>query len=131
MDVTHASARSMAHRGCMVLLGAAGMLGCPAEFSPTLGDSTSDGSTSGSAPGSSSSSQSNTTQASVRPFRIDVPEQELVELRQRINATKWPERETVTDAAQGVQLATIQKLTRYWATEYDWRKCEAKLNALP
>jgi len=51
--------------------------------------------------------------------------------RRRVNATKWPERETVTDASQGVQLATIQKLARYWATEYDWRKIEAKMNALP
>ena len=67
----------------------------------------------------------------IRPFRIDVPEAELTELRRRINATKWPERETVTDESQGVQLATTQKLARYWATDYDWRKCEAKLNALP
>ena len=52
-------------------------------------------------------------------------------MRRRINATKWPERETVTDASQGVQLATTQALARYWATGYDWRKCEAKLSALP
>ncbi len=67
----------------------------------------------------------------IRPFRVNVPEAELTELRRRINATKWPERETVTDQSQGVQLATIQKLARYWATDYDWRKCEARLNALP
>ena len=67
----------------------------------------------------------------IRSFHVDVPETELNELRTRINATKWPERETVTDASQGVQLATIQKLARYWATDYDWRKCEARLNALP
>ncbi len=67
----------------------------------------------------------------IRPFRINVPEAELVDLRRRINATKWPERETVTDASQGVQLATIQELARYWGAEYDWRKCEATLNALP
>ena len=67
----------------------------------------------------------------IRPFRVNVPEAELTELRRRINATKWPERETVTDQRQGVQLATIQKLARYWATDYDWRKCEARLNALP
>jgi hypothetical protein len=66
-----------------------------------------------------------------RPFRDTVPESELAELRRRINATKWPERETVTDASQGVQLATIQALAHYWATEYDWRKCEARLMALP
>ena len=69
--------------------------------------------------------------STVRPFRNNVPEAELAELRRRINATKWPERETVTDASQGVQLATIQALARYWGTEYDWRKVEAKLNALP
>jgi pimeloyl-ACP methyl ester carboxylesterase len=67
----------------------------------------------------------------IRQFRVNVPEAELTELRRRINATKWPERETVTDASQGVQLATIQALARYWATEYDWRKIEAKLNAVP
>ena len=67
----------------------------------------------------------------LRPFRVNVPEQELTELRRRINATKWPDREQVTDASQGVQLATMQKLARYWSTEYDWRKCEAALNALP
>jgi pimeloyl-ACP methyl ester carboxylesterase len=67
----------------------------------------------------------------IRPFRVNVPETELSELRRRINATKWPERETVPDASQGVQLATIQALARYWGTEYDWRKVEARLNALP
>ena len=67
----------------------------------------------------------------IRPFHVNVPEAELTELRRRIHATKWPERETVTDATQGVQLATAQALARYWATEYDWRKIEAKLNALP
>ena len=67
----------------------------------------------------------------IRPFHNNVPEAELAELRRRINATKWPERETVTDASQGVQLATMQALARYWTTDYDWRKIEAKLNALP
>jgi pimeloyl-ACP methyl ester carboxylesterase len=69
---------------------------------------------------------------SVRPFRgVNVPEEALVDLRRRIVATRWPDRETVTDASQGVQLSTIQALARYWATEYDWRKIEAKMNALP
>ena len=67
----------------------------------------------------------------IRPFQINVPEAELTELRRRIKATRWPDRETVTDASQGVQLATMQKLARYWETDYDWRKCEAKLKALP
>jgi pimeloyl-ACP methyl ester carboxylesterase len=73
-----------------------------------------------------------TDNSSIRPFqKVNVPEAELTELRRRINATKWPERETVTDASQGVQLATTQALARYWATDYDWRKVEARLNALP
>src|SRR3982074_548524 len=67
----------------------------------------------------------------IRPFNVNFPEAELTELRGRINATKWPERETVTDASQGVQLATSQALARYWGTDYDWRKCEARLSALP
>ena len=70
-------------------------------------------------------------QSVIDPFRVSFPESDLLDLRARINATRWPEREPVTDASQGVQLATIQKLARYWATEYDWRKVEAKLNALP
>src|SRR6266576_2546977 len=67
----------------------------------------------------------------IRPFQSNVPEEALVDLRKRIEATRWPDKETVTDRSQGVQLATMQKLARYWATDYDWRKCEAKLNALP
>src|SRR5215217_4934794 len=70
-------------------------------------------------------------EAAVRPFRIDVPGEDLVDLRRRILATKWPDRETVTDESQGVPLTMIQELARYWATDYDWRKCEEKLNALP
>jgi pimeloyl-ACP methyl ester carboxylesterase len=66
----------------------------------------------------------------IRPFHVNVPEADLTELRRRINATRWPERETVADESQGVPLATMQELARYWGTEYDWRKCEAKLNAL-
>jgi pimeloyl-ACP methyl ester carboxylesterase len=72
-----------------------------------------------------------TTSTAVRPFRFNVPEAELTELRRRINATKWPEQETVADASQGVQLATMQKLARYWGTDYDFRRLEAQLNALP
>jgi pimeloyl-ACP methyl ester carboxylesterase len=67
----------------------------------------------------------------IRPFHSNFPETELADLRRRINGTKWPDRETVNDASQGVQLATTQKLARYWATEYDWRNCEARLNGLP
>jgi pimeloyl-ACP methyl ester carboxylesterase len=67
----------------------------------------------------------------MRPFRVAVPEEALADLRRRITGTKWPERETVADQSQGVPLALMQKLTRYWATDYDWRLVEAKLNALP
>ena len=67
----------------------------------------------------------------VRPFRVHFPDEALADLKRRIAATRWPEREIVPDKSQGVQLATVQKLARYWETEYDWRKCEAKLNALP
>lgn len=67
----------------------------------------------------------------IRPFQVNVTEEELTDLRGRVNATKWPERETVTDSSQGVQLATMQKLASYWASDYDWRRCEAQLKALP
>ena len=67
----------------------------------------------------------------VRRFHVNVPEAELTDLRRRITATKWPKKELVADTSQGVQLATVQKLARYWTTDYDWRKCEAKLNSLP
>src|SRR6202163_4111455 len=67
----------------------------------------------------------------IRAFHVNVPEDQLVELRRRVAATRWPGKETVSDATQGVQLATMQKLAHYWATDYDWRKVEAKLNALP
>jgi pimeloyl-ACP methyl ester carboxylesterase len=67
----------------------------------------------------------------IYPFHVSFPESKLVEMRRRIKATNWPERETVSDSSQGVQLATMQALARYWAIDYDWRKVEAKLNALP
>jgi pimeloyl-ACP methyl ester carboxylesterase len=72
-----------------------------------------------------------TANETIRPFKIHFPDADLKNLRKRIRATQWPEQETVPDQSQGVQLATIQKLARYWATDYDWRKAEAKLNALP
>ena len=78
-----------------------------------------------------SATQQPSDKNAIRPFQVSFPEEELTELRRRINATRWPEKEPVTDASQGVQLATIQKLAQYWGTEYDWRPCEARLNALP
>src|SRR6266511_6497141 len=76
---------------------------------------------------------STTTQAAIdiRPFEVDIPDVELSELRRRVDATRWPSPELVADRSQGVQLKTLQELAGYWTTEYDWRKAEAKLNALP
>src|SRR3954447_25292074 len=72
-----------------------------------------------------------TGDTTIRPFTIDIPQADLEDLRARIAAPRWPSKELVADRSQGVQLATLQELTRYWTTDYDWRKCEAKLNALP
>ena len=84
------------------------------------------------APSASADEARDATDArSIRPFSIRIPEEAIVDLRQRIAMTRWPERENVADASQGVQLAKLQPLVRYWGTDYDWRKAEAKLNALP
>ena len=72
-----------------------------------------------------------TDNTAVRPFHVEFPETELTELRRRVKMTRWPEREQVADATQGVQMATMQKLAQYWANEHDWRKCEAKINIVP
>ena len=74
---------------------------------------------------------SSSDKAAVRPFRLDVPDAELTELRRRIKSTRLPEKEPVADMSQGIPLATVEKLARYWANEYDWRKCEARINAFP
>jgi pimeloyl-ACP methyl ester carboxylesterase len=71
------------------------------------------------------------TEATIRPFEVHVPDEDLADLRRRIAATRWPERETVADQSQGVPLETVRELARYWATDYNWRTCEAQLNALP
>ncbi len=75
--------------------------------------------------------QTGSVDTAIRPFEVGFPEADLTDLRQRITATRWPERETVDDDSQGVPLAMLQQLARYWATDYDWRACEARLNALP
>ena len=67
----------------------------------------------------------------IRPFQVEFPESALADLRKRIKSTAWPDKETVPDESEGVQLATMQNLARYWATDYDWRKVEARLNAVP
>src|SRR5215471_3999702 len=71
------------------------------------------------------------SETEIRPFRVDMPDEAITDLRRRITATRSPSKELVDDRSQGVQLATIQELARYWAADYDWRACEAKLNALP
>src|SRR6187551_3222474 len=76
-------------------------------------------------------SRTGETSTEIHPFEVDIPEEELADLRRRITAARWPSKELVGDRSQGVQLATIQELARYWATDYDWRQVEAKLNALP
>ncbi len=116
-------------------LKASSMLGLAAAFRPaTIGEAFAD-SQSNTAQKENTMAQTSATRAAdkttLRPFQVNVPEAELTELRRRINSTRWPDRETVTDESQGVPLATIQELARYWATDYDWRKIEAKLNALP
>jgi pimeloyl-ACP methyl ester carboxylesterase len=116
-------------------LKASSMLGLAAAFRPaTIGEAFVD-SKSNTSRKEDTRTQTSATQAAdkttIRPFRVNVPEAELTELRRRINSTRWPDREPVSDESQGVPLATIQELARYWATDYDWRKIEAKLNALP
>ena len=72
-----------------------------------------------------------TENSAIRPFRINVPDDQLADLRRRIVTTRWPDRETVNDRSQGVQLAEFKEMVRYWGTDYDWRKAEARLNAFP
>lgn len=71
------------------------------------------------------------TSDAIHPFRVNVPDEDLLDLRRRLAATRWPDREIVTDQSQGVQLRTVQELVRYWQSDYDWRRMEARLNALP
>jgi len=74
---------------------------------------------------------SSAPETEIRPFRVDMPDDAVADLRRRIAATRWPSKELVADRSQGVQLATVQELARYWTTEYDWGACQAELNALP
>ncbi|SDF77605.1 epoxide hydrolase family protein [Chitinophaga filiformis] len=78
-----------------------------------------------------STSSDKTSDKSIRPFQVHIPKEKLVDLKHRIQATQWPDKEIVNDASQGVQLATMKALAQYWATDYDWRKVEQRLNALP
>src|SRR5437667_8442140 len=81
--------------------------------------------------GNGSTTASKESPTAIRSFHVHVPEETLTDLRRRLAATQWPDKETVTDQSQGVQLATMKELVRYWGTDYDWRKVEAKLNAYP
>jgi pimeloyl-ACP methyl ester carboxylesterase len=113
------------HARCLVVLFAA--TACLAPSAPVRAQHPAQ-------PGSSAQGVAQTRaadDASLRPFPINVPDEALVDLHRRIAATRWPKRETVDDFSQGVQLAKIQEVVRYWGTDYDWRKAEAKLNALP
>jgi pimeloyl-ACP methyl ester carboxylesterase len=118
-------------------LKASSMLGLAVAFSPaTIGEPFADLKSKTTLKENTMTQASGTQRGSeqadaIRHFHVNVPETELTELRRRIDATKWPERETVIDASQGVQLATMQKLAHYWTTDYDWRKVEARLNSLP
>jgi pimeloyl-ACP methyl ester carboxylesterase len=118
-------------------LKASSMLGLAVAFSPaTIGEALADLKSKTTLKKNTMAQTSGTKRGSeqadaIRSFHVNVPETKLTGLRRRIKATNWPDRETVTDASQGVQLATTQALARYWATVYDWRKCEAKLNAVP
>jgi pimeloyl-ACP methyl ester carboxylesterase len=109
------------------LTGCALALACAHEGKGVVGES--DTKTQGA--GAEAASQPQAGSTAIRPFLVNVPEKDLADLRQRIAATRWPDRETVTDQSQGVQLAKLQELVRYWGSGYDWRKLEAKLNALP
>jgi pimeloyl-ACP methyl ester carboxylesterase len=115
--------------GCALALA----LACAHERKGVVGES--DTKMQGTVAGETTQPQADSTadasNQNIRPFNVNVPEKALVDLRQRIAATRWPDREAVTDRSQGAQLAKIQALVRYWATDYDWRKAEGKLNALP
>jgi hypothetical protein len=115
------------------LTGCALALACAHEGKSVVGESNTkmQGTAAADASQPQPASTADAATVAIRPFQVNVPEKELVDLRQRIAGTRWPDRETVTDPSQGAQLAKIQALVRYWGTGYDWRKAEAKLNALP
>src|SRR3989442_14381676 len=115
------------------LTGCALALACAHEGKTVVGESNTkmQGTVAADASTPQPDSTANAPPAAIRPFQVDVPEKALVDLRRRIAATRWPDKETVADQSQGAQLAKLQELVRYWGSGYDWRKAEAKLNALP
>src|SRR6185295_6107491 len=118
----------MTHLGQSTLTAAAGLLALVVLVGAVVAATAPSAAAQATTPGAPSATAGD---ESMRPFRVHFPDEALADLKRRVLATRWPEREIVTDASQGVQLATIQKLARYWASDYDWRKCEARLNALP
>jgi pimeloyl-ACP methyl ester carboxylesterase len=123
-EITFNRRRFLGGAAMTIVAAQLGMIGCAQEQSSeeTQGALTSEG---------SEETQGALMSEEIRPFRIDVPEEKLIDLSQRIAATRWPDKETVSDGSQGAQLANLQPLVQYWGTDYDWRKAEAKLNALP
>src|SRR5215470_812909 len=120
------------HRSRRHFLKVSSMLGLATAFSPrAIRDVFADSKLETKQKENSMTQTTATQQSAIRPFQFNFPDAELADLRRRINATRWPERELVSDASQGVQLATMQKLAKYWGTGYDWRKGEAKLKAVP
>src|SRR4051794_27711992 len=128
MTADKSTAASVLSRRALLLNGAAmaALVTLPGKSKATEKESTM---TQTSAPPQGSKRTAGTD--AIRPFSVNFPDADLTDLRRRINATRWPDRETVADTSQGVQLATTQKLARHWGAEYDWRKVEARLNALP
>jgi pimeloyl-ACP methyl ester carboxylesterase len=120
-----------AQRRRVVATVAALACGLIAYATPSRGQTTPISDTESFAVAHASSKQRAAEDRSIRPFKVQMPQAALDDLRRRINATRWPDKETVGDRSQGTQLAKLQELVRYWGTDYDWRKAEAKLNALP
>ena len=116
---------------CVIATVAALACGLFAYSTPTRAQTTTIADTESFAVAQASSKQRASEDRSIRPFKVQMPQAALDDLRRRINATRWPDKETVADRSQGTQLAKLQELVRYWGTHYDWRKAEAKLNALP
>src|SRR5271166_4571681 len=114
------------------LLATSAAAGAVSLLPPNLAAAAAAGNTPPNEPSNQGDSPMGTSEGdAIRPFRVNIPEEALADLRRRIAMTRWPDRETVSDESQGVQLATVQELARYWGTDYDWRKIEARLNALP
>jgi len=116
---------------CVAVLGLFAWYGCPQSAQPHDAQKEGKMVKSSALTAAQKQIETITSKSSIRPFKVSIPEEALTEMRRRIAATQWPEKETVQDESQGVPLATMRELAQYWSTDYDWRKAEAKLNALP